>query len=261
MDEDWDVLLSFFPRDWRELARDTGALKGLRKDKSVDNLLRTLLLHLGCGHSLRETAVRAPGEAIRAWAAPAGPGRRAGRRARSSDGVTYAGGCDGEDCRRRGAVMLALPEDVVERLGAQEVGGIARTYADGRQGERPSRVCWPFTSAIAGRTPATWSSRPAPIRWSVELDQGRAQSGCGLRGFGRSAAGRSRLTVLWCGCEPIRHGPGPTRSWTWRGGPTSSRRQARRRLRPGPRPLTAHPPQPVRTVAYGSSAAIGQRQE
>ena len=25
----------------------------------MDNLLRTLLLHLGCGHSLRETAVRA----------------------------------------------------------------------------------------------------------------------------------------------------------------------------------------------------------
>ena len=30
VDEDWDVLLSFLPPDWRELARDTGALKGLR---------------------------------------------------------------------------------------------------------------------------------------------------------------------------------------------------------------------------------------
>ena len=59
VDEDWEVLLSFLPRGWRELAQDTGALKGLRKDKTVDNLLRTLLLHLGCGHSLRETAVRA----------------------------------------------------------------------------------------------------------------------------------------------------------------------------------------------------------
>ena len=47
------------PSEWRELAEDTGALKGLRKDKSVDNLLRTLLIHLGCGHSLRETVVRA----------------------------------------------------------------------------------------------------------------------------------------------------------------------------------------------------------
>ena len=53
------MLLSFLPQDWRELAQDTGALKGLRKDKAVDNLLRTLLLHLGCGHSLRETVVRA----------------------------------------------------------------------------------------------------------------------------------------------------------------------------------------------------------
>ena len=46
-------------RTGASLAQDTGALKGLRKDKTVDNLLRTLLLHLGCGHSLRETVVRA----------------------------------------------------------------------------------------------------------------------------------------------------------------------------------------------------------
>ena len=59
MEEDWEVLKTFLPANWRELARETGALKGLRKDKSVDNLLRTLLIHLGCGHSLRETAARA----------------------------------------------------------------------------------------------------------------------------------------------------------------------------------------------------------
>ena len=59
MDEDWDVVSSFLPEGWRELARETGALKGLRKDKSPDALLRTLLLHLACGHSLRETVVRA----------------------------------------------------------------------------------------------------------------------------------------------------------------------------------------------------------
>lgn len=59
MNEDWELLLSFLPSDWRGLAHDTGALKGLRKDKSAENLLRTLLIHLGCGHSLRETVVRA----------------------------------------------------------------------------------------------------------------------------------------------------------------------------------------------------------
>ena len=59
MDEDWVVLRSFLPGGWEELGRSSGALKGLRKDKSAESVLRVLLLHLGCGHSLRETAVRA----------------------------------------------------------------------------------------------------------------------------------------------------------------------------------------------------------
>jgi len=59
MDEDWKVLTTLFPYDWKELASSSGALKGLRKDKSEENLLRTLLIHLGCGYSLRETVVRA----------------------------------------------------------------------------------------------------------------------------------------------------------------------------------------------------------
>ena len=59
MREDWRLLVSFLPGNWRELAASTGALKGLRKDKSAENLLRVLLMHLGCGHSLRETVVRA----------------------------------------------------------------------------------------------------------------------------------------------------------------------------------------------------------
>lgn len=59
MEEDWDVLVSFFPDNWKELAIKSNALKGLRKHKSEEGLLRTLLMHLGCGYSLRETAVRA----------------------------------------------------------------------------------------------------------------------------------------------------------------------------------------------------------
>ena len=57
--EDWELLLSFFPPDWKQLARSTGALKGLRQDKSEENYLRVLLMHLGCGLSMRETVVRA----------------------------------------------------------------------------------------------------------------------------------------------------------------------------------------------------------
>ena len=58
-DEDWNLLVSFFPANWKELALQSGALKGLRQDKSQENALRVLLLHLGCGFSLRETVLRA----------------------------------------------------------------------------------------------------------------------------------------------------------------------------------------------------------
>ena len=57
--EDWKLLVSFLPGNWQELAVETGALKGLRKNKSAERLLRVLLLHFGCGHSLQETAWRA----------------------------------------------------------------------------------------------------------------------------------------------------------------------------------------------------------
>ena len=46
--EDWEVLKTFLPPGLARAA-PTGALKGLRKEKSVDNLLRTLLIHLGRG--------------------------------------------------------------------------------------------------------------------------------------------------------------------------------------------------------------------
>lgn len=59
MNEDWGVLVSMFPDNWIETAVATGALKGLRKNKEAECFLRTLLLHVGCGHSLRETAARA----------------------------------------------------------------------------------------------------------------------------------------------------------------------------------------------------------
>jgi hypothetical protein len=57
--EDWEVLMSLFPADWRMQAEVSGALRGLRQDKSEECYLRVLLMHLGCGFSLRETIVRA----------------------------------------------------------------------------------------------------------------------------------------------------------------------------------------------------------
>jgi hypothetical protein len=57
--EDWLVLLSFFPENWAELALENDLIKGLRKDKDIENYIRILLMHIGCGYSMRETVARA----------------------------------------------------------------------------------------------------------------------------------------------------------------------------------------------------------
>ena len=57
-DEDWELLTTFFPAHWRDLARASGALKGLRQDKDEESYLRVLMLHFGCGLSMRETVTR-----------------------------------------------------------------------------------------------------------------------------------------------------------------------------------------------------------
>ncbi len=58
-EEDWKLLTTFFPARWEALAAETDALKGLRQDKSAEKFLRVLMLHVGCGFSLRETVTRA----------------------------------------------------------------------------------------------------------------------------------------------------------------------------------------------------------
>ncbi len=59
IETDWDYLLSFLPPDWEQMAADTGALLRLRNFKETQSLLRTLMIHLLEGCSLRETAVHA----------------------------------------------------------------------------------------------------------------------------------------------------------------------------------------------------------
>lgn len=58
-EDDWEVLKSFLPMGWQEKARELGALRRCRKFGDAEVLLRTLLIHLADGCSLRETAVRA----------------------------------------------------------------------------------------------------------------------------------------------------------------------------------------------------------
>jgi len=59
LDEDWKILVGLLPPSWQGAARLSGAVERLREFPSVEALLRVLLMHVGCGYSLRETTVRA----------------------------------------------------------------------------------------------------------------------------------------------------------------------------------------------------------
>jgi hypothetical protein len=56
-DENWAYLLTLLPVDWQELAKTSGAVLRLRGAASLSDLLRTLLLHIAHGCSLRTTSV------------------------------------------------------------------------------------------------------------------------------------------------------------------------------------------------------------
>jgi len=58
-EENWKVLGSLLPAGWQQMAWQSGAVERLRGFPSPDVLLRTLLLHVARGYSLRETVVRA----------------------------------------------------------------------------------------------------------------------------------------------------------------------------------------------------------
>ena len=53
---DWKALRSFLPEGWEEKARELGALSRHRKFMTAEMLLRVLLIHIGCGYSLRVTS-------------------------------------------------------------------------------------------------------------------------------------------------------------------------------------------------------------
>ena len=64
LDEDWKLLLNLLPMGWEREAVLSGASERLRGFATVSDLLRTLLLHVGKGYSLRETVVRAKATGI-----------------------------------------------------------------------------------------------------------------------------------------------------------------------------------------------------
>lgn len=64
LDEEWVYLTELLPKDWREQARTTGALRRARGIGSADCLLQLILMHTATGLSLRQTVVRAEQQSI-----------------------------------------------------------------------------------------------------------------------------------------------------------------------------------------------------
>ncbi len=65
IDEEWCVLASFLPEGWRELARETGAMRRARGEvQSADTLLQLLLLHVATGLSLKQAVARARAQGL-----------------------------------------------------------------------------------------------------------------------------------------------------------------------------------------------------
>src|SRR5215510_962280 len=58
-ERNWKVFASLLPVGWQQMAWRTGAVERLRGFPTPEVLLRTLLLHLARGYSLRETVVLA----------------------------------------------------------------------------------------------------------------------------------------------------------------------------------------------------------
>lgn len=60
MDEEWKVLAALLPEGWREMARETGAMRRARGAvSSPDELLQLLLMHVATGLSLKQAVARA----------------------------------------------------------------------------------------------------------------------------------------------------------------------------------------------------------
>ena len=64
LNENWDTLTSFFPEGWTKMGRESGAITRLRDFKSEERLMRTLLIHVANGYSLRESVVVAKAAGI-----------------------------------------------------------------------------------------------------------------------------------------------------------------------------------------------------
>lgn len=138
---EWSIITGFLPPDWRESARTTGALSREREIRDPDTLLRLILLHVGVGLSMRQTAARA---------------ERAGL-ARISDVSLRS------RIRNAGPWLRTLAQQV---FAASRHGGTALQTSEGRQ----VRVVDATTVSEPGSTGTDWRVHYSLKLSSLECD-------------------------------------------------------------------------------------------
>lgn len=132
--EDWAAIRAYLPAGWQERAVEMGAMRRARGFRSAEALLRTLLIHLAEGCSLRETAVRA----------------RAGRLAEVSDVAIWK--------------RLQTSEDWLRWMALELTSGYGtRGVPDGR-GRLRLRVVDATTVSEPGSTGSDWR-----LHYALEL--------------------------------------------------------------------------------------------
>lgn len=189
LQEDWNLLVSFFPANWRDLAHRTNALKGLRQDKSEENLLRTLLIHLACGCSLRETAVRASEARLANLSDVA-----VLKRLRKSQGWLYALCCQlFEERGMKSECEVATPMRLVDATVVKEPGKTGSLWRIHYSLQWPSLACDFFKLTAVEGVGTGESLKQIPIR---EQDHLLADRGyCTAAGIHYVAARGGFVTV------------------------------------------------------------------
>lgn len=138
---EWSIITGFLPPDWRELARTTGALTREREIRDPSTLLLLILLHVGTGLSMRQTAARA---------------ERAGL-ARISDVSLRS------RVRKSGKWLLALAERL---FATSPYGGALSAASEGRQ----IRVVDATNVSEPGSTGTDWRVHYSLMLPSLECD-------------------------------------------------------------------------------------------
>lgn len=157
-DRDWNKLLSFLPRDYRELAHEHKQLQvqyGNARFRTADDLLRAVLLHVGADMPLRQTAallaesggpIVSPNRIhmkmrnivpylsalvarMTSWNAESAPERWGGYELVAVDASAFAGRCaTGTDARIHAAVRLADLSIYSAHAAAVSVGESLRRF-------------------------------------------------------------------------------------------------------------------------------------